>query len=260
MDGYKTVERIIPVETEKDLDLKFALSEAPLCLHAGGIVLGAEMGTRLFNAIVKFTHNKTGVEETVHTTTNGEFDACLPIDGDYVAHVELPGFKDETYPFTIGKGKKQFKEVRLHSAIEGEVPAEEASPLAATLQEGSVIIMDKIFYEYNKTTLNQRAVKHLEALVDFLKRYPEMEIDLAVHTDTRGEAKLNQELTDERAKHAKTYLTYRGIAAERINAFGKGETEPRNRCTEGVDCSDEEHQQNNRIEIKVRKLGKPAKP
>jgi hypothetical protein len=35
-----------------------------------------------------------------------------------------------------------------------------------------------------------------------------------------------------------------------------GETEPRNHCKEGVDCSDEEHQQNNRLEIKVRKLGK----
>jgi outer membrane protein OmpA-like peptidoglycan-associated protein len=260
MDGYKTVERILPVESDKDINLKFALSEAPLCLHAGGIVLGAEMGSRLFNAIIRFVHNTTGVEEVVHTTTNGEFDACLPIDGNYIAKVELNGFKEETYKFSIQRGKKNFQEIRLHSAVEGVVPAEEASPLATTLQEGSTIIMDKIFYEYNKTTLNQRAVKHLDALVDLLKRYPEMEIDLVVHTDTRGEAKMNQELTDERAKHAKTYLVYRGVSTEHINAYGKGETEPRNRCTEGVDCSDEEHQQNNRIEIKIRKLGKPAKP
>jgi outer membrane protein OmpA-like peptidoglycan-associated protein len=97
-------------------------------------------------------------------------------------------------------------------------------------------------------------------LYELLIRYPEMEIDINVHTDTRGESQLNQELTDERAKNAKTYLTYRGIQAERIRAYGKGESEPRNRCTEGVECSDEEHQQNNRLEIAVRKLGSPVKP
>ena len=87
-----------------------------------------------------------------------------------------------------------------------------------------------------------------------------MEIDLVSHTDTRGDAGLNMELTQERSKNAKIYLVVKGVDESRINAIGKGETEPRNHCKDGVDCSDEEHQQNNRLEVKVRKLGKAAKP
>jgi peptidoglycan-associated lipoprotein len=67
-------------------------------------------------------------------------------------------------------------------------------------------------------------------------------------------------LTEERSKNAQKYLVVKGIEESRIRAFGMGETEPRNHCKEGVDCSDEEHQQNNRLEIKVRKLGKAEKP
>jgi outer membrane protein OmpA-like peptidoglycan-associated protein len=259
VDGYRPMQRILQVESGKDLDLRFAMADAPLCLRAGGLVSGSEMGTRLPYAIITFQHKQTGQKEIVHTNLNGEFDACLPLDGDYLATVSLDGFKSENYPMTTTRGKKQFKEIRLKPLVEG-VSAEVSAPLANTLQEGSIIILDKIFYEYRKSTLNQGAIRYLEALLDFFKRYPEMEIDLISHTDTRGDAKLNQQLTDERAQTAKIYLTSKGVNPEHIVAYGKGESEPRNRCVEGVECSDEEHMQNNRLEIRIRKLGKPARP
>jgi hypothetical protein len=49
-------------------------------------------------------------------------------------------------------------------------------------------------------------------------------------------------------------------AADRIRAIGRGESEPRNRCTEGVECSDEEHQQNNRLEVRIKKAGPLRRP
>jgi outer membrane protein OmpA-like peptidoglycan-associated protein len=259
LDGYRTQDRLVSVEDEKDISLDFDLREAPLCFRAGGIVLSTEFGTRITNAVVKLVHKITGEEVTVRTTSNGEFDACLPVEGDYVGYVEREGFNSASFRFSAARGKRASEEVLLKPIKEGGT-IEQEMPLANGLQDGSVIIMEKIFYEYNKATLNQYAVRNLEALYELLIRYPEMEIDINVHTDTRGESALNQELTDERAKNSKTYLTYRGIQAERIRAFGKGESEPRNRCTEGVECSDEEHQQNNRLEILVRKLGSPLKP
>lgn len=138
-------------------------------------------------------------------------------------------------------------------------------PLATGIQDGSVIVLDKIFYEYNKATLNQSAVRYLDALLDLMNRYPEMEIDLISHTDTRGDAKLNQELTDARAENAKSYLVYKLEKSDpnisnRIKSIGKGESDPRNRCAEGVECSDEEHQQNNRLEVRIRKVGRLPRP
>lgn len=259
MDGYRTMERLISIEDEKDLKLDFNMREAPLCYRAGGIVLSAEFGTRIFNAVVKLVHRVSGEEVTVRTTSNGEFDVCLPIDGDYVGYVDREGFNSASFRITATRGKKPTQEILLKPLKEGTT-IEEEMPLANGLQDGSVIVMERIFYEYNKATLNQYAVRNLDALYDLLVRYPEMQIDINVHTDTRGDTRLNQELTDARAKNAKTYLTYRGIDPERIRAYGKGESEPRNRCVEGVECSDEEHQQNNRLEIVVRYLGSPAKP
>jgi outer membrane protein OmpA-like peptidoglycan-associated protein len=86
-----------------------------------------------------------------------------------------------------------------------------------------------------------------------------MEIEIAAHTDVRGDERMNMILTDERAKNAKTFLLAKGIEEARIKAVGKGESQPRNHCVESAECSDEEHQQNNRLEIKIKRLGAPKR-
>jgi outer membrane protein OmpA-like peptidoglycan-associated protein len=111
--------------------------------------------------------------------------------------------------------------------------------------------MDKINYEYNQSTLNQSAVRHLDAVYELLNRYPNMSIELIVHTDTRGDAAKNLTLSQVRAANAKTYLEYRGINGKRIKTTGKGESKPRNRCLDGVECSETEHAVNSRMEIVV---------
>ncbi|MBL7829209.1 MAG: OmpA family protein [Saprospiraceae bacterium] len=253
--GYTAKEHFIFVDTEKDLNLDFKLTETPPCLRAGGIVLSTNYGTRIANATIRLVHRATGYSETVRTTWSGEFDACLANDGDYVAYVDRAGFKQENYRLNISKDATAFQEVRLRP-IADNISIEDEMPLANGLTEGSTLVLDKVFYEYNKSTLNQGAIRHLDALLEIMKRYPEMEIELISHTDTRGDARLNMELTEERSKNAKIYLVYKGIEEKRITTKGMGETQPRNHCKEGVECSDEEHQQNNRLEVVVRKLSK----
>lgn len=258
--GYSIDDRMFLGENIIDGKIEFSLREAPKCFRAGGIVATEEFGTRIANAILRFVNKQTGKEERVRTNINGQYDACLPSGGDYAVYVLRDGYKDYNFDLVANLEKEAFDEIRLTPTKIGAT-AESALPLATGLQEGSVIVLDQIFYEYNKATLNQSAVRYLEALSELLQRYPEMEVDLLTHTDTRGDASLNMELTVERAKNAKIYLEHLGVSGNRVNPIGKGETEPRNRCTEGVECSDKEHQQNNRIEVKIRKLGgKTFKP
>ncbi len=257
--GYTSRDRFLVVDSDAELNLNFKMKETPPCLRSGGIVLTTEFNTRIANANIRFEHRATGAIETARTTRNGEFDLCLPREGEWIAKVEKGGFRSETFRVIAGKGAPAYEEVRLKPLEDGATIAE-TMPLANGLMEGSVFILDKIFYEYNKATLNQGAVRHLDQIIEWMKTYPEMAIDLVAHTDVRGDARLNQLLTDERAKNAKTYLVAKGIDERRINAFGKGETQLRNHCTESAECSDEEHQQNNRLEIIIRKLGSPRKP
>lgn len=254
--GYTSRDRFMVVDSEDELNLSFKMKEAPPCLRAGGVVLTTEHNTRIANASIRFEHRATGAIETARTTRNGEFDVCLSKDGEWIAKVELKGFRAETYRVNASKGNAAYDEIRLKPLTEGLTIAE-TMPLANGLLEGSVFILDKIFYEKDKATLNQGAVRHLEAWLQHMSNYPEMEIEITAHTDVRGDEQMNMVLTEVRAKNAKTYLVAKGINEARIKAVGKGETQPRNHCVESAECSDEEHQQNNRLEIKIKRLGPP---
>jgi outer membrane protein OmpA-like peptidoglycan-associated protein len=151
-------------------------------------------------------------------------------------------------------GVRALEEVRLETE-HGAASMEEVLPLSNGIAEGSVLVMDKIYYEYNKATLNYSAIQNIEGLLKIMRGYPDMEVDLVVHADPRGEASLNQALTDERAVNMKKYVVFRGISESKINAFGMGEREPLNRCGDGMDCPEEEFRKNSRIEVRIRKLG-----
>ncbi|MFN4255872.1 MAG: carboxypeptidase regulatory-like domain-containing protein [Saprospiraceae bacterium] len=257
--GYLPGDKFLTLDTNDDpTTLTIQLEESPICVPTNGTVATDQFGTRIANASLRFVHKITNRQETARTNLNGEFGACLPGPGEYLVQVEKEGFQPENITLTATKGKDNYTEFRLKPTLipSGSEPTAAALiPLAGPLQEGTVIVMDKIYYDYNKATLNESATRHLNALCDLMRRYPEMEIELTSHTDTRGDAKANLALSQERATNAKKYMVYRGIEASRITALGKGESEPRNHCADGVNCSETEHQFNRRTEIRVRKIG-----
>ena len=255
-DGYQTSERLYSVEPDKSGAVSLALFEEALCHRTAGIVSTDKFGTRIPNATLIFTHKESNQQVTAHTDINGEYDLCLPLEGEYLLQVKHDGFRTQNLNMTAARNKSVNNTIRLQPVDLTAADAEKAEALLARpLQDGYLITMDKIRFEPGKATLNQSAVRHLDAIVELMLRYPEMEIDLTVHTDSRGDAKANQEISEERAKNAKAYMAFKGIDASRINATGKGESQLRNRCADGVDCTESEHEINNRIEVRVRKVG-----
>ncbi len=251
MNGYQTAQKLFTLEENSNPGvIAVKLADAPVCHRANGVVATVQFGTRIANATLTFMHKSSGRKETFRTNLNGEYDVCLPLAGEYVLQVDRPGFKPETVTLEAAAAGAQFNDIRLRPT---ELVAGNEEKEAQPLKPGSVVVMDNIRYEANKTTLNESAVRHLNAVYELLTRYPDMSIELIVHTDTRGDAGKNMQLSKERAENAKTYLEYRGIAGNRIKATGKGETQPRNHCTEGVACSEEEHAVNSRMEVVVLK-------
>jgi len=90
-----------------------------------------------------------------------------------------------------------------------------------------------------------------ERLVDLLYGRPNIRVQINAHTDSRGGAGRNQDISEIRAEIVKDYLVDKGINPERIVAKGFGETQLKNRCTDGVRCSEAEHAVNNRVEFRV---------
>ena len=260
MDGYKVGDKLYTGLENPASGLDIGLEPLPRCKPVRGVVLSDGFGTPIANAVVKFVDNNSKKQELVRTNLNGEFDFCLGLDGDWTLLAEKDGFIGKADPIKLDETGKIYKEIKLmrDKLIDSDVPQTVGLP-PQPLAVGSVITLDKIYYDFNRATLNESACRQLEGLVTVMKQYPTMEIDLIAHTDTRGSTADNLKLSEERAKNAKIYMVARGVAEGRIIAIGNGESVPRNHCLDGVECSEEEHGFNRRTEVKVRKISEGVK-
>ncbi len=109
------------------------------------------------------------------------------------------------------------------------------------------IVINPIFFDFNKWNIRTDAEYELENIVDVLRKHPEMIIKIESHSDSRGRDRYNMKLSRKRAQSTQDYIISRGITASRIqSAIGYGETQLLNKCANGVKCSKEEHQLNRR--------------
>lgn len=119
------------------------------------------------------------------------------------------------------------------------------------LAVGSKIVLRNIFFDLNKATLRAESTAELQRLVTLMNDVPTLKIELGGHTDSQGSDSYNLQLSKNRAKAVVDYLTKNGISADRLKWEGYGETQLVNGCSNGVKCSDKEHQLNRRTEFKV---------
>lgn len=84
-----------------------------------------------------------------------------------------------------------------------------------------------------------------------MKDKPNIRVEISSHTDSRGSSDVNKTLSQARAESVVNYLESKGITKSRLLANGYGEDRPINRCTNGVPCSETEHQENRRVEFRV---------
>ena len=118
-------------------------------------------------------------------------------------------------------------------------------------RKGDVIKIDNIYYDLDKADIRADAAAELDKVAELMTKYPTMKIEMRSHTDSRATAPYNKTLSVERARAAVAYLKNKGIATKRLKANGYGETLPVNKCKDGIDCTEEEYQQNRRTEIKI---------
>lgn len=113
------------------------------------------------------------------------------------------------------------------------------------------IVLNNIYYDFDKWNIRADATRILDSLAKVLEDNPNIEIQLGSHTDVRGKRNYNKYLSNRRAKSVVEYLIGKGIDPSRLTWKGYGESEPINKCVEGVFCSDLEHEENRRTEFRV---------
>ena len=116
---------------------------------------------------------------------------------------------------------------------------------------GKPINLKNIHYDLDKFFIREDAKAELNKLVQFMKDNPNAKVELASHTDSRASDDYNKTLSQNRANAAVEYLTSKGIAKVRLKPIGYGETQLLNKCSNGEDCTESQHQLNRRTEMKV---------
>ncbi|GAB3274679.1 hypothetical protein GCM10027347_47710 [Larkinella harenae] len=88
------------------------------------------------------------------------------------------------------------------------------------------IRLDNVYFDQSSYVLRKESYPQLDRLLNTLRRFPKLVIEIAGHTDNVGDRRLNQSLSENRARVITNYLIQRGIAENRLQYQGYGDTRP----------------------------------
>lgn len=188
----------------------FSFVLPPLNFSVSGVVKDERTDQILPGSTVKSV-GSDGITVESSTGDEGTFRFMLKPGTDYVFIASQPGYLN---------GKERESTKGLDQSKEFQVTIF----LASTEQ---VIDLPNIFYDFAKWDLRPESMVSLDNLVETLNDNPNVTIELMSHTDSRGTPADNLELSQKRAQSVVDYLILKGIASDRLQARGYGESQPK---------------------------------
>jgi outer membrane protein OmpA-like peptidoglycan-associated protein len=212
--------------------------QAPLTLLKGLVV--DAYGAVPNDVVITVTDNETGDVVGVYkpNSKTGQYLFILTPGKNYNISYDADGFLFYSENREISKKTNYYE---IYKAI--QLP-----PITV----GSKIVLNNIFFDFDKATLRQTSNVELKNILRFLNKYPKVVIEISGYTDSKGTPEYNLKLSDERASAVVNFLINKGVSKERMIAKGYGESSPvaLNEHTDGSDSPDG-RQLNRRVELKI---------
>lgn len=208
-----------------------------------GIVKDAKTKAVIADAKVILSDKVMKEVSTDQSKTDGTFtfEKVNCNDSHYYLRGEKEKYETAEVNVTVGKDEVVY-EILLNPR---QVAIKKGMDLAKVFE------IKEIKFDYNKANIRPDAEVELTKIVEVMREYPKMKIDIRSHTDSRGADSYNLKLSDRRAKATLEWIVKQGIDRKRLKAKGYGETRLVNGCSNGVPCTEEEHQENRRSEFIV---------
>jgi outer membrane protein OmpA-like peptidoglycan-associated protein len=165
-------------------------------------------------------------------SVNGEYLMVLTQGANYALYINKVGYLFKSYNFN-------YSEVRDFQPIVVNIDLEK-------VKEGSVAVLNNIFFDVDKYDLQDRSTPELQKIVRFLNENPSIRVQISGHTDNSGAADYNRQLSEKRALSVYNYLIKSGIDKKRLTTKGFGPDKP-----VATNDTDEGRQQNRRIEFRI---------
>jgi len=255
LDGKKADyfdgENTVSTKTDEEVIIANLILEKDPGLSLYAVVTDKKTGAALEGVKMIVIDNMTGEAVEHITPAAGDYrrplaDKKLNDRGSYNITLEKEGYfsKSITYNTEFTKPGQYDVHANLDLGLDPEV-----KDLAELIE------INPINFDYNKYKIREDAAVELDKIVTIMNKYPGMEVELGSHTDSRGSGAYNKKLSARRAKASAAYIKKHITDPERIYGKGYGETQIINKCTDGVTCTDEEHEANRRTEFKVISTG-----
>lgn len=117
-----------------------------------------------------------------------------------------------------------------------------------------IIKTDPIYFDYDLWYIRKESKPILNRVIEIMKKYPDMVVEIGSHTDNRGNDNYNRNLSTNRAESTRAYFINQGIVKKRIIAKGYGETVQIIKCEPSESCTEEQHELNRRSEFVIKNL------
>ena len=159
----------------------------------------------------------------VYMVGNDGTNLKLSVRGDGSFEQEIQPGVDYVFLGTCKGYLNHKEELRVDSVLESEEYVLQF-PLASIT---APVLIDNIFYDFDKATLRPESTEALDNLIALLNENPNVTIELSAHTDLRGSDQYNERLSQRRAESVVNYLIEHGIAKDRLTPMGYGEQRPK---------------------------------
>ncbi len=175
------------------------------------------------------------LDNVVSSAENGGFSTYIPTVKSASMNVKKDGYMFYSENFTLPdtmKGKNVEREVLLQPVM-----------------VGSKIVLKNVFFDTGKSSLRKESFPELERIIEILRLYPKMTLEISGHTDNVGDKGSNKVLSQNRAQAVVDYLVKKGVPKANLVAKGYADDQPISTNT-----TKEGRQQNRRVEAKILKM------
>ncbi|WP_267740670.1 OmpA family protein [Myroides injenensis] len=225
----------------------YFFSEKPCRQALEGIVYDKNTQEILAQAMVVISDALYEKSDTLYTDDKGYYKSDFLNCGEkYRIKAEKENYNTVEVVFTVSR-EPGIKTVNIGLEKTHE-------PIALEDDLFKKLKLQPIYFDFDKSNIRPDAQIELMKVVEVMKEYPTMKIDVRSHTDSRGNDAYNMKLSDRRVKSTMKWMIEQGIDKERLTGRGYGESQLLNKCSNGVPCTIEEHQLNRRSEFIVKEL------
>lgn len=211
-------------------------SSVPVCKgQIQTIVKNSKTGEVLASSKVVILDEMNNILDSQMTNDKGEVTYNVECQKAYIIEVFKDGFVTKSFPVVKILGGKMIIDASI-------------DPIEVIVTE-TEIILNPIYFEFDKSNITKQGASELDKLVYVMSQNDKLVIFAKSHTDSRGDAKYNLDLSERRAKSTVQYVISKGIDGSRISGNGFGESQLKVDCKNK--CTEEEHAINRRSEFMI---------